>query len=301
MTINNNKIVTHNNSFHADDIFACASFSLLFEKRGETFEVIRTRDAELIKNADYVFDVGGIYDPALKRFDHHQVGGAGKRSNGIEYSSFGLVWKEYGKEIAGNIEVQNFIEQKLVMPVDANDNGIDLYKTNFENISPYKINDVFAIFAPTALEKFNKDEQFLKAVVWAKEILTREIKKANDEIEVKKIIQNFYENSEDKRLVVVDEPRVSRYEIWNALQDFNTPLFAVYGDGEDWSIVAMRMEMNSHQNRKDLPSAWAGLKDEELQKITGVPDAIFCHRGLFLAGAKSKEGAIKLAKIVLES
>jgi uncharacterized UPF0160 family protein len=41
------------------------------------------------------------------------------------------------------------------------------------------------------------------------------------------------------------------------------------------------------------------LKDEELQKISGVSDATFCHRGLFLAGAKSKEGAIKLAEIAL--
>lgn len=296
----NNKIVTHNNSFHADDIFACASFALLFEKRDETFEVTRTRDMNIINSADYVFDVGGIYDEAANRFDHHQVGGAGKHiSNGIEYSSFGLVWKKFGEEVAGNKVVAGFIEQKLVLPVDANDNGVDLYKPNFENISPYKINDVFAIFAPTALEDFNKDEQFLKAVVLAKEILGREIKKANDEIEVRKIIQGFYEKSEDKRLTVVDAPRVSRYEIWSALEDFNAPLFAVYGDGDDWSVVAMRREMNSHANRKDLPSVWAGLKDEELQKVTGVPDAIFCHRGLFLAGAKSKEGAIKLAQIAL--
>jgi len=54
-------------------------------------------------------------------------------------------------------------------------------------------------------------------------------------------------------------------------------------------------------NRKNFPKLWAGLRDEELQNVTGVPDAIFCHRGLFLAIAKSKEGAIKLAQIAVES
>ena len=70
---------------------------------------------------------------------------------------------------------------------------------------------------------------------------------------------------------------------------------------ESWKLLAVPSSINSFENRKNLPQAWAGLKDEELQKISGVSDATFCHRGLFLAGAKSKEGAIKLAQIALES
>jgi uncharacterized UPF0160 family protein len=144
------------------------------------------------------------------------------------------------------------------------------------------------------------DKQFLKALVWAKEILSREIKKANDQIEITKIIQNFYKNSTDTRLVVVDAPEVSRYEIWDALQDFPEPLFIVYKTDE-WRLVAMRLNPNSFENRKDFPKDWAGLRDEEFQKVSGVSDAVFCHRGLFLAGAKTKEGAIKLAQIALMS
>jgi uncharacterized UPF0160 family protein len=138
-------------------------------------------------------------------------------------------------------------------------------------------------------------------LVWAKEILQREIKKANDQIKITRIIQDFYKKSKDKRLVIIDKPKVSRSEIWDALQDFPEPLFVVYGDYENWSIVAMRKEKNIFRNRKDFPKAWAGLRDKELQKISGVSDAVFCHRGLFLAVAKSKEGAIKLAQIAVES
>ncbi|MDO8639771.1 MAG: MYG1 family protein [bacterium] len=294
------KLVTHDGSFHTDDLFACATLSLVLEKRREQFEIIRTRDQEIINSADYVFDVGGICDPKNNKFDHHQANFKEKRKNSITYSSFGLVWQKFGAEVAGTKEIADFIEQKLVIPIDANDNGIDLYKSNFPDVLPYTLQDVLAIFSPTALEDLEKDEQFIKALVWAKEILIREIKKANDQIEITKIIQSFYKKAEDKRLVVIDEPKVSRYEIWDALQDFSEPLFVVYGDNNDWSVVAMRKEKNSFGNRKDFPSSWAGLKAKELQNITGVSDAVFCHNNLFLAVAKSKEGAIKLAELALK-
>lgn len=295
------KLITHNGSLHADDIFAAATLSIYFENKGEEFEIIRTRDEEIIKTGDYVFDIGGMYNAEQNRFDHHQSGGAGSRENGIEYSSFGLVWKKFGIELCGSQKVVDAIDQKLVSSVDANDNGINLYKNNFENVLPYTINDVLSIFSGTALEDMDKDKQFLEALAWAKKILQREIKKNNDQIKITKIIQDFYKNSLDKRVVVIDKPKVSRYEIYEALQDFAEPLFVVYGDNEDWGVVAMRKEINSFKNRKDLPKSWAGLRDQELKKITGVSDSIFCHRNLFLAVAKTKEGAIKLAQIAVES
>ena len=61
----------------------------------------------------------------------------------------------------------------------------------------------------------------------------------------------------------------------------------------------MRKEKNSFGNRKDFPSAWAGLKGKELQAETGVEDAVFCHNKLFLSVAKSKEGAVALAQKAL--
>lgn len=302
------KLVTHDGSFHSDDIFAAATLSIYLDNLGKRFQIIRTRDQEIINSGDYVFDVGGIYDEKNNRFDHHQVGGAGRRilstSEGqetIEYASFGLVWKKFGVEISGSKEVFDTVDRRLVVPVDAFDNGIDLYKNNFENLSPYTINDVMSIFSKTALEDANKDEQFMKALVWAKEILTREIKKANDQIEITKIIRSFYESAKDKRLIIIDKPKVSRFEIWEALQDFPEPLFVVYGDKQDWSIVAIRKNESTFGNRKNFPKPWAGLRDDELQNVSGVRDAVFCHRALFMAVAKSKEGAIKLAQIAVES
>jgi len=295
------KLITHDGSFHADDIFSSAALSIMLEKENQPFEIIRTRDKEIIKNGDYVFDIGGIYDEKLNKFDHHQPGGAGARGNEIPYSSFGLVWKKYGEKICGSKKSAEIIDNKLVAPIDADDNGFNLVEKKHE-IFPYLVQDVLSIFKPTSLENMDKDEQFKKALVWAKEILNREIKRANDQIEIAKIIQNFYKNAKDKRLIIIDEPKVSRYEIWDALQDFPEPLFAVYGVEEnEWRVAAMRLEPNSFRNRKDFPKNWAGLRDQEFQKVSGVSDVLFCHNSLFLAGVKSKEGAVKLAQIALET
>jgi len=295
------KLITHDGSFHADDIFSAAALSIMLEKENQPFEIIRTRDKEIIKNGDYVFDIGGIYDEKLNKFDHHQPGGAGTRGNEIPYSSFGLVWKKYEEKICGSKKSAEIIDNKLVAPIDADDNGFNLVEKKHE-IFPYLVQDVLSIFKPTSLENMDKDEQFKKALVWAKEILNREIKRANDQIEIAKIIQNFYKNAKDKRLIIIDEPKVSRYEIWDALQDFPEPLFAVYGVEEnEWRVAAMRLEPNSFRNRKDFPKNWAGLRDQEFQKVSGVSDVLFCHNSLFLAGAKSKEGAIKLAQLALNN
>lgn len=35
--------------------------------------LVRTRDATKLAECDIVVDVGGVYDPATHRYDHHQV------------------------------------------------------------------------------------------------------------------------------------------------------------------------------------------------------------------------------------
>jgi uncharacterized UPF0160 family protein len=291
------KLVTHNGSFHADDIFACATLSLVLEKRGEQFEIIRTRDEETIKNGDYVFDVGGIYDAKKNRYDHHQKGGAGKRENGIEYSSFGLVWEHFGMELCKNEEVLEIIDNKLAAPVDAFDNGFDLVE-NKHKISPYFIEHFFLAMRPALREKdADNYEMFLESVRIAKEILSREIIHVEDAIISEQKIEAIYKKTEDKRILVLDE----HFHDEEILNKFSKTLFVVYPRPADnlWGIRAVRKDSKTFKNRKNFPKNWAGLRDEELQKVTGVEDAVFCHKGLFLAVAKSKEGAIKLAELAL--
>ena len=294
---NKNKIcITHDGTFHADDLFATATLSIL---NNGNIKIIRTRNPEIIKNGDYVFDVGGVYDEEKNRFDHHQKDFNKKRKEGIFYSSFGLVWKKFGKELVESEKEIKLVDDKLVAPIDASDNGFDLVENKYE-ISPYFIQYFFYSMCPSWSEvDLSKDQMFLRSVEIAKEVLSREIIQAKDSILAEELVLSIYKNTKDKRIIVLDKD----YPCEFVLNKFPEPLFVIYPrtDNVSFGVRAIREDPKTFKNRKNFPISWAGLRDEELQKITGVEDAIFCHRALFLAVAKTKEGAIKLAELALNS
>lgn len=296
--MNKTTIATHNGTFHTDDVFAVATITLSLPE-GTQFELTRTRDEEVIKKADFVVDVGGVYASELNRFDHHQPGGAGVRDNGIEYASFGLVWKKFGSALCGSQKAFEIIDTRLVSPIDAGDNGFDLV-VNKGEISPYYIHNVFSMMNPTWKEDgANSDELFFKSVEIAKTILQRELAYAKDALLAEESLLSIYKNTEDKRLIVLDD----NYPFEYFLHNFPEPIYAVYPRRVDntWGVKAIKSDPKTFKNRKDFPKSWGGLRDQEFAKVSGVSDTIFCHKGLFMAVAKSKEGAIALAKLALNS
>ncbi|HXK39331.1 MAG TPA: MYG1 family protein [Candidatus Paceibacterota bacterium] len=293
-------IVTHSGGFHADDTFGVAALMLLL---GEgNMEIVRSRDPEIIAKGDYVLDTGNVYDPSANRFDHHQQGGAGKRDNGIPYASFGLIWKHFGEQIAGSKAAADAIDRRLVQPIDAFDNGVELFTRNDYDVSPYTVQNVFFAFEPAWGEKASYDQDFSDAVGFAKRILSREILQEQQNVKASEIVQKAYEDAPDKRLVVIEsEPVIRRNVITESLSSRPEPLYFVrkHEDAGKWQVVCVMDDIRSFKNRKDLPAAWAGKRDDELAAVTGVADAVFCHSGRFICVANSKEGALKLAELAL--
>ena len=291
------KIVTHNGKFHADEVFAVATLLLIHE--GNNVEVVRTRDTEIIDTGDIVVDVGGKYDPAKGRFDHHQKEGAGVRENGIPYSSFGIVWKEYGERLCDSKSVSTSIDKFLVEPMDAIDNGVNIRKFIMEDVSDYDIGDVINAFNPSWKEVTDRGTSFMEAVEVAKKILMREIVRTKDKEEGNATVEKVYINSNDKRIIVLEN-----YLPWaDVLRNYPEPLFVVYqnSDKSGWHVQTVRSDPHLFESRKNLPKAWGGKRDVELQETTGVSDATFCHKNLFLCVAKTKEGAIALAEKALNA
>lgn len=287
-------VATHSGKFHADDVFAVAALLLLQPDA----HVVRTRDEQVIGSADIVVDVGGVYDEERNRFDHHQIGGAGVRSNSIPYAAFGLVWKKSGSAIAGSAEVAERVDTVLVAPIDANDNGIDLAAPEHADLSPYDIADAVRAFIPTWLEtKHDEDAAFTEAVSFAQRIIGREVKRAQAFVEGRKEVERAYAESGDRRLVVLD----GDFSWKDTLAKLPEPLFVVHPQNGTWRLYSVRDNPHLFENRKDLPAHWAGLRDKEFANVTGVSDAIFCHRNRFMAVAKTREGALELAKLALAS
>jgi len=289
------KIVTHNGRFHADDVFAAATILTLHPRAILT----RTRDEATIKAADVVFDVGGTYDVTTLRFDHHQIGGAGKRSNDIPYAAFGLVWKHWGEEVSGNKMIAEAVDKKLVQAIDAMDNGIDLSDAKIPELFPYTFQTITGSFGPTWKEDSeNSDTSFIELVHFAQKILQREIIQARDFLEAEKFVKAAYDTAENKKIIVLD----ANYPWQSILTLFSEPLYVVRQNVQtnDWKVEAVPVKIMNFENRKKLPESWAGKRDQELAAITGVADAHFCHNARFLAVARSKEGALKLAQIAVE-
>lgn len=282
-------IATHNGSFHADDVFSIAALKSIIP----TFNLIRTRDLEIIAKADMVIDVGGEYDPEAGRFDHHQRGGAGERENGIPYSSFGLIWQKYGVEICqGDQDVAKAVDRGLVSKIDAIDCGH--VEGVYDGIS---LSQTIGMFNPTWQEDSDFDACFDQAVEFASRVLKRFIASANGGINAKAIVAEAIEKAEDPRVIVLE-----KYTPWkrtvHALSE--EALYVVYpSQCGRWRIQTVPVELGSFEDRKSLPKQWAGLSDEALQEVTEIKDAMFCHNGCFIAGAESFESTMKMASIAV--
>lgn len=292
-------IATHDGAFHTDDVFAVAA--LLLALKGKA-EIVRTRSPECIASADFAVDVGDCSDAARGRFDHHQRGGAGSRA-GVSYASFGLVWKHFGETLAGDKEAASLIERRLALPIDAFDNGEGESQELLPDVFPYTVNELIDALnpAPDEIKKDGKertDAAFLKAAAVAKELLGREIRWAAFRREAEKILQQSFASAEDKRIIVVDAP----VPVEEHFSSYPEPLFVVYpySDGT-WAARSVRETPQGFRSRRLFPEDWAGKRESELQAVTGVTDAVFCHNKRFLTIAKTKEGAVKLAQSAVGS
>jgi len=295
-------VVTHSSRFHADDVCAVALLQIVF---GENeMNIIRTRDSSIIEKADVVVDVGGVYNPALFRFDHHQKTFTEARDNGIPFASFGLVWREYGEQLCGSKKAADILDAKIVQAIDAGDNGVQTYKSIYDDVNPYTLSAMISAYMPTWKEESSYDTAFLDAVAVVKKSLTREIVRVQDSLEAQAIIIERYIAAGNKKIVIFNkEDDFGDGDIQFALEQYEEPLIHVrYRHSDDsWSAKCVRGGEGVFSNRLDFPKEWAALEHEELQNVTGVPDAIFCHRGRFLCVAKSFEGALKLAESAIET
>jgi uncharacterized UPF0160 family protein len=286
-------VIVHSGSFHPDDVFAVATLQLHLGV--ENIQVIRTRNEETIAKGDWVVDVGGVYDADKQRFDHHQ-NGAPVRENGIPYAAFGLVWKHFGEKITGSKEVAEIIQERIAQQIDAGDNGVGLYTLNEYGVSPYELYNVVSSFRPVWGSDATDDKAFLDAVDFARGLLLRSIAHAQAGEKVKAFAQAGYEAAEDKRILVFTD-HVDR----NSFVKFPEVQVILYpsDDGERgrvWKASTVPAEYNTFIDRVKFPAAWAGLRDGELEKVSGIKGAIFCHKACWLFVSNTKEGAIEAAK-----
>lgn len=307
-------IVTHSGKFHADDAWAVAVLNVLFPGR----DIVRTRDTATVEAAEFAVDVGGVWDPAIGRFDHHQKGFSGARPTGVPYASAGLVWREYGGRCVGALCAEHCGHQltperaqEIAYGIDADIvQYLDLSDVGAAKSAPgsYGLSAVISGFNPNWLDEQRlgydgaaddyRLAQFKRAVALLTDILVNAVKYrvgallAVDQVRQAQVLEDgkvlFLNNSALPWTQVVrkEMPKVL-FVISHSLGEKRYMLHTVPASTENFTA------------RADLPEAWAGLRDAELAAVTGVPDAIFCHNGRFIAAATSWEGARAMASLAL--
>jgi uncharacterized UPF0160 family protein len=296
------KAVTHNGVFHADDVFAAAVLRQI-----ESLHLTRTRDPEVIAQADVVFDVGNEYDPERGRFDHHQ-GGLAVRPNGVPYAAFGLIWKTFGPRyvemtrrdhaMRGDVDaVIERVDEVLVQPVDAADNGYAI-SNRIGECREFTVSAAISALNPTWTESETSPEgAFWVATGMAHDILRRVVKNVDAWVLAREVVQDAAEKAEGA--VMVLDPFCPWQEHLFSTSGTDDILYVVFENksgNPKWMVQCVPDAPGSFGKRKPLPESWAGLRGEELAAVTGCTSAVFCHKGRFICGADEFSDAMRMAE-----
>lgn len=282
--------VTHAGNFHADDVFSTAFLEKVFG------------NISLIRLKEYQDDGSKIaYDIGLGKFDHHMPNPK-KRPNGIHYCGFGLLWQEYGLTYLKQINVEEpettfkVFDNLLVNGIDAIDNGEFTINSDF-NI--YPIASLIELFRPKYGEEKDENECFLEAVNFAHTIFDLVLKEAISKVKVIKKIRTKIPDIKNN-ILILDEFIPYEYALF-FLEIAKNVDFVVYPSNRGG--YAAHTVSNNYKGfipKVPFKKEWAGLRDRELQKVSGIKTARFCHRALFLATADTLEDAISLVKLSLK-
>jgi len=278
---------THDGSFHADEVTAAAL--LLVFNRIDRDKIVRSRDLGVLGACEYVCDVGGVYDPARKKFDHHQVDYQG------ELSSAGMVLLYLFDE--GVIDEKMFyvLNQALIKGVDAHDNGKVTFEPGFCSFSQVVSNFSPPIYDPPPEEM---RRAFDEAVDFARGHIQRSIDRYRY---VEKCRKSVEEAMEKQSKALIFDQAMPWMDVFFEIGGENHPaLFVVMPSGIHWKLRGIPPNGRDRMRvRQPLPEKWAGLMDEQLKGETGINGAIFCHKGRFISVWETKEAAMKALEKVL--
>jgi uncharacterized UPF0160 family protein len=289
MEINLRSLATHDGTFHADEVTACALLALFNLIDPE--KIVRSRDPELIAKCEYVCDVGGTYAPESKLFDHHQQEYQGP------LSSAGMVLLYLKDKNLISDKEHYFFQHALIAGVDAHDNGlapllpgISTYSNIISSFIPIQHNCSSAAQNLAFMDAFYFARDFLDRI-WQKH---RYVQTCKEIIAAKMADQNEY---------LFFEQAIPWMEVFFELQGIShRAKFIIMPSGNHWKLRGIPPSLdNPMQVRIPLPKEWAGLLGEELQIKSGIPGAVFCHKGRFISVWETADDAFKALEYVLNN
>lgn len=272
---------THNGWFHADEITACAlllHFDLIDRDR-----IVRTRDLERLDTCEFVCDVGGVYDPKIKRFDHHQADYNG------DMSSAGMILKYLRDENTIDEELYQYFRDYFVSGVDAHDigaieptKGICTFSLIIQNFKPAEYD--------ADLEQ--KEQDFYTALGFTLDFIKRAKEHFLYQIQCRDIVKKSMDEGSDLLIFETSIPWVENF--FHLGGETHPATFLIMPTGTHWKLRGIPPNLDERMKvREPLPEEWSGKIDEDLKKASGIEGAIFCHKGRFISIWETKEDALQ--------
>ncbi len=278
---------THDGSFHADEVTAC-SLLLLFNCIDRD-KIHRTRDETLLAQCDYVCDVGGLYDPAQKRFDHHQAEYIGPMS------SAGMVLLDLRERGLLTPHEYDHFNRGLILGVDAHDNGVAKLEPGTCTFS-----QIVSNFLPIEYEASH--EEMARAFFLVVDFVVGHLERFKQRLSYTHACQaTVRKTMSDQRSALIFEEALPWLENFFELGgELHPAQYVVMPSGTHWKLRGIPPTLSERMKvRKALPESWAGLRDAELKKISGIPGAIFCHKGRFISIWETKSDALAALALAL--
>lgn len=78
-------------------------------------------------------------------------------------------------------------------------------------------------------------------------------------------------------------------------------LFPENGEADSkWRIRSVSRSNEGFELRHPLPEKWRGVRDQDLDGVSGIPGCVFVHASGFIGGNKTFEGALQMAQKAVE-
>lgn len=295
-------LVTHSGGFHADELLSSVVLTRLYPSA----RIVRSREAAWITPSEdrIIYDVGRDYQPQLGIFDHHQKTPP-LRDDGQPYSSFGLIWRHYGHEYLQSMgipdadiaAIHSGFDADFVLPVDQVDNGTLSPSGPLADLSlPLLLESLKPVFDDRDPDA--EDRAFGQALVIARAFVEAAIGRKSAKLRAEAVVMAAIRDAGDSPILELPMGMPFRSAIDKAGADHL--LFVIHPRDSDWTLTGIRRDPEGFALRADLPAAWAGLTDADLERASGVKGAKFCHNARFIAVASDREAVRKLADLAAE-
>lgn len=305
------KIGTHNGPFHADDVFAVGLVNTFVSPEAE---VVRTRDEKVLATCDVLIDVGAVFDPATRRFDHHQYKAEQRRRSrflpAVPLSSAGMVLEWLVDTSHLTVEEGESLYRELIAEVDLLDNG-----EGGGSLPHGGLSAMISRLNPSWDEEPTFDAAFAAAVAMAKGIISDALKSVRADLRARAIVlKSVRADASTDRVLCMDIEVPTAREI---VVELGLPHVLIvhpshFGGWMVTTVPPTREELFAQ--RLPLPAEWAGKRGDALNALllaegadpaiieegtTAVPSAVFTHGGRFCGGHGTRAAVMEMARLAL--